>query len=69
VGDRQPPWAPFLFIFAIALALVACGGGGGSAVSSTGADPGTSPQTYSLGLTGTAADGTIRALNLTLNVQ
>jgi len=57
--------APFILIFAVALALAACGGGG----TGTSADPGTPDQTYPLTLTGTAADGTTRSLNLTLNVR
>jgi hypothetical protein len=56
---------PLLLI--LALALGACGGG--SDASSTSSDPGTPDQTYPLTLTGTAADGTTRTLNLTLNVQ
>jgi hypothetical protein len=60
--------AIFLLISAMALVLAACGSGSAGG-SSSSADPGTPAQTYPLSLTGTAADGTTRTLNLTLNVQ
>jgi hypothetical protein len=50
--------------FALLISLSACGGGSASATVA-----GTPPQTYTLVLTGTAADGTSRTLNLTLIVQ